>query len=36
MKIQKKQQIMLAEVIRIGIVKKDGIWAAFEGQDTYQ
>ena len=36
MKIQKQQQIILVEVIRIGIIKKDEIWAAFEGQAIYQ
>lgn len=29
--IQKWKQIIVAEVIRISIIKKGGIWAAFEG-----
>lgn len=36
MKIQQEQQNILAEVIKIGIIKKDEILAAFEGQAIYQ
>lgn len=36
MKIQKGKQIILAGLIRTGIIKKGGIRAAIEGQAKYQ
>lgn len=36
MKTQKGKQIIAAEVVRISIIKKGGIWDALEGLAKYQ